>query len=249
MSTRITVGHLQAHQKFTGRLFFQPTGDNGYIDLGNVVDYKDATDQQTRTRMSSANGFRIVDDEQVDVRHTKYEFTLDEVGDRAGMLLALADTATTSTVSATTAPSGTSSHSSVILGRSYFVGAVNVDTFVLKKGATTLVLNTDYTVNLKTGMFTLLTTGSTVANGDSVTSTFGNPARSYETWTGHAAPLHSGTIRFEETGQHTKEPAQVITGTAVMNVTSFPEQKGEFARFVVRVTFTAAPTIKRQYAE
>lgn len=35
MPTAITLGHIEAHEKLTARLFVQPTGESGYVDCGN----------------------------------------------------------------------------------------------------------------------------------------------------------------------------------------------------------------------
>lgn len=248
MSTKIGVGHLQAHEKLTARVYFNPSGETGFIDLGNVLDYKVANERQTRNRMSARGGFRVVDDEQVDTVHDKWEFTLDEVDDLAAKLLALATKGSDTVQTVVVAPSGTATLSDVVKGRSYFIGRTALNTFVLKKASTTLVAGTDYTVDTVTGRVTILEGSVTVSDGDDLDATFGAAAQTWQNFTGVQAPLFAGNVRIEEFNQLETQPLRITTFAGVLNVTTYPEQTGEFGKFVVRATPTAAPTIVRRHA-
>jgi len=77
---------------------------------------------------------------------------------------------------AATAPAGTATITGIKKGRCFFVGVVNLNTVVVKKGVTSLVEGTDYTLGLNTGIITILTGGVTLSDGDDISLTFGNAA-------------------------------------------------------------------------
>ena len=248
MPTKITIGHIQAHEKLTARVFFKPSGEVGHIDLGNVQDYKHIPERQYRTRMSASGGFRYVDDEQVDTVHDKYEFTLDEMDSFNVQLLHLAAIGTETDDAAVTAPAGTATLTDVLKDRAYFIGRTGLNTVVVKKALTTLVLGTDYTLNAATGMITVLGSSVTVSDGDDLDVTFGASAQKWQNFTARQTPMFAGELRIEETSQHETQPLRITTFNGVLTVTAWPEQTGEFGKYTVRATPTSAPAIKRRYA-
>lgn len=242
----ITLGHVEAHEKLTARVFVQPTGEVGYVDVGNVLDYKEASERQFRTRMRVDNGVRVVSDEEVDTIHDKWEFTLDEHDEYNERLIRLSGAGTTTTSAAVTAPAGTASFVGVTLGRSYFLGREAVNTVVCKKGVTSLVEGTDYTVDLNTGRITLLTSATGIDDGDTLDVTYGASVRVNAAYTAQAQGRFEGAIRIEEKNQHSKEPLRIITFSGVIMVTAFPENTGEFSKYTVRVTPLEAPSVKKR---
>lgn len=246
MPTPITLGHIEAHEKLTARVFVQPTGESGYIDCGNVADYKHAPEKQYKTRMVAEGGFRRVNDEQVDTVHDRWEFTLDELDAFNHRLLHLAKAPSTVTQAITTAPTGTASLTGVVKGRCYFIGAVGLNTVVVKKGLTTLVEGTDYTVDPGAGVLTLLPGSVTLSDGDDLSVTFGNAAVTFESYTGNSQLLFRGSVRILESNQFSGVPLREITFAGILSATAWPEQSGEFGKYTVRATATGTPTIKRR---
>ena len=246
MPTAITLGHIEAHEKLTARLFVQPTGESGYVDCGNVADYKHTPEKQYKTRMVAEGGFRRVNDEQVDTVHDRWEFTLDEVDTFNHRLLHLARDPSTVGQLAKTAPAGTASLTGVTKGRCYFVGAVGLNTVVVKKGVTTLVEGTDYAIDLGAGVLTVLPTSALVVEGDDLSLTFGNLELEFESYAGNSQMLFRGGIRILETNQFSGVPLREISFTGLLSVTAWPEQSGEFGKYTVRATATGTPTIKRR---
>ena len=246
MPTAITLGHIEAHEKLTARLFVQPTGESGYIDCGNVADYKHTPEKQYKTRMAAEGGFRRVNDEQLDTVHDRWEFTLDEVDVFNHRLLHLAQSPSTVSQAAATAPAGTASLTGITKGRCYFIGAVGLNTVVVKKGVTTLVVGTDYTVDPATGVLTILPGSVTVTDGDDVSLTFGNSAVTFESYTGNSQVLFRGSVRILETNQFSGVPLREVSFTGVLSVTAWPEQSGEFGKYTVRATATSTPIVKRR---
>lgn len=248
MSTKIANGHIQAHEKLTARVYFQPAGSTGYLDLGNVLDYKLVPERQFRTRMTAAGGFRVVNDEQVDTVHDKYEFTLDEFDELNVQLLHLASVGSDTVQASVAAPTGTATLTSVKKGRAYFVGRTALNTVVVKKALTTLVLGTDYELDAASGKITVLAGSVTVSDGDNLDVTFGAAAQSWQNFSSAQVPMFAGGVRIEEFNQHETTPLRVVTFTGVLNVTAYPEQTGEFGKYTVRATPTTAQTIQRRFS-
>jgi hypothetical protein len=246
MPTAITLGHIEAHEKLTARLFVQPTGESGYVDCGNVADYKHTPEKQYKTRMVAEGGFRRVNDEQVDTVHDRWEFTLDEMDAFNHRLLHLAQSPSSVSQAAVTAPAGTASLTGITKGRCYFVGAVGLNTVVVKKGVTSLVEGTDYTIDPGAGVLTVLPGSVAVTDGDDLSLTFGNSAVTFESYTGNSQVLFRGSVRILEANQFSGVPLREIGFTGVLSVTAWPEQSGEFGKYTVRATATGTPTIKRR---
>ena len=247
MPTPITLGHLEAHEKLTARLYVQPTGESGYLDCGNVADYKHAPEKQYKTRMVAEGGFRRVNDEQLDTVHDRWEFTLDEHDVFNHRLLHLARNPDAVSQAATTAPAGTATLTGITKGRCFFVGAVGLDTVAVKKDVTTLVEGTDYTLDPAAGVLTVLPGSGTVQDGDDLSLTFGNVALDFETYTANSQVLFRGLVRILEINQLSGIPLREVSFTGVLTVTAWPEQTGEFGKYTVRATATSVPTIKRRY--
>ncbi len=247
MPTQITLGHIEAHEKLTARLFVQPSGESGYLDCGNVADYKHVPENQYKQRMVAQGGFRYVNDEQLDTVHNKWEFTLDEMDVFNHRLLNLATTPSSVNQAAATAPAGTATITGIKKGRCFFVGVVNLNTVVVKKDVTTLVEGTDYTIDLNAGVLTVLPGSGPVVDGDDLSLTFGHSAQSFESYTANSQVLFRGAVKILETNQFSGVPLREIAFTGCLTVTAWPEQTGEFGKYTVRATPTSAPTIKRRY--
>jgi len=246
MPTPITLGHIEAHEKLTARLYVQPAGESGYIDCGNVADYKHVPEKQYRTRMVAEGGFRRVNDEQVDTVHDRWEFTLDEMDAFNHRLLHLAKAPSAASQAAATAPAGTASLTGGVKGRCYFIGAVGLNTVVVTKGVATLVEGTDYTIDLGAGVLTFLPTSVTIEDGDDLSVTFGNSEVEFESFTGNSQVLFRGSVRILETNQFSGVPLREISFSGVLSVTAWPEQTGEFGKYTVRATATSSPVIRRR---
>ncbi len=74
-------------------------------------------------------------------------------------------------------------------------GARKVTSVVVKKGTTALVENTDYTVDLDLARVTILTTGSTVVLGDTLTVEYTAPAQNRQRVISGKDPI-AGALRY-----------------------------------------------------
>lgn len=247
MATRIGVGHIQAHEKLTARLYFTPTGDAGAYDLGNVVDYKEAHEREYKKRHTSEKGYRRHSDTEVDTILSGWDIVLDESDVLNNNLKALGTTGSATSASAVTAPSGTASFTSVELGRWYFLGKTTVNTVVVSVSASTKTLNTDYELDADLGAIKILSTGSIAADA-TVDVTFGCAADYHENITADDTVRFYGAVRLVEYNQHEATPLRTTTCNACIYVTNYPEQGGEFAKWTLRVVATSKPVITKRYS-
>lgn len=253
----ITLGHIEAHEKLTARLFLLPdvdsvagdvdTENTGYRNLGNVLDYKYAPERQYRTRMRADNGVRIANDEEVDTVHDRWEFTLDEAGKLNLELLGLS--AQTTDVSQSATNGVTVQIAKAGLNQYHPLGASNISSVTVTDSVpTTYDEGDDYTVDLDTGML-YIPTGSSITPGTTLNVTFNRGARTFQQFNHHQTFRFEGTVLIMEMNQHSKEPLRIIQFRGTMVVTAYPEQTGEFGKYVVRVTPLESPVWMRRQAE
>ncbi|MCP5525010.1 MAG: hypothetical protein H7A46_26095 [Verrucomicrobiales bacterium] len=247
MPTPITIGHIEAHEKLTARLFYQPHGETGFIDAGNVGDYKYAPEKSYVGRMRSEGGAKYLSDEQADTISDRWEFTLDEHDVLNQKLVFLATKGSDAVQAEVAAPTGTATITSVTPGRSYFVGKVGLNTVVAKVAAVTLVEGTDYLIDTAAGILTVIDGGG-VNQDDDVDLTFGCAAVTHQVFTGQDNPLFRGSLVILEINQFSKVPLREIAFTGVIYLTAWPEQSGEFGKYTARAVPTTKPTIKRRSA-
>lgn len=245
--TSIGLGHIQGHEKTTAKLYFQPNSTGGYYEVGNILECKYTPEQQTVTRMVARDGARFVNDEQVNTRHDRWEVTGDDMNSKVQELLLVGTANTDVDQALQAAPAGTAQFTGVTKGLTYFLGRYNVDTVVVKVGATAKTVTTDYVVDAVHGSLIIPST-STILSTDTVDVTFGSAAQKFNSWTGQNQVLFQGAIRLLEFNQFSKAPLNTISFTGVLNGTAWPEQTGEFARFTLRATPTGAVTKLRRYA-
>lgn len=243
MSNKIELNDPEAHEKLTAKVFIQLFGETGYRSLGNIVSYTHAQSRELRTRAESRDGARYVNDEQADVIHDAYEFTLDERNEFLERMINCARTSAAANQAAAVA--ATVSFSGVTPGLSYFIGKVGLSDVSVEVSAVTMTAGTDYTIDLNTGELVILEGGS-ISSGDDVDVTYTCADRGFIQMTGLDQAFFGGDIRFQEVNQRTREPLRLITGQANLNVTAFPEQGGEFGEYTVRLTWTNQPTITKR---
>jgi len=242
----ITLGHVEAHEKLTARVFFIPDGSEGYYDLGNIKEYNEAHEYAAVTRVVAEKGYRRTNDEQIDVITAAWEFTLDEV-DKDTLAFLNQGTTAAESQAAVTAPAGTGGVTLTAgnLGTWMPLGKVGLNTLVVKDDATptpnTLSLGSDYEVDLGSGMIRFLT-----GVGELRTWTFGAAAVDFEVITGLNRPTLRGLFEIHEYNQHATIPLKTTNLEGVLRATEFPSQSGEIGTWKVRVTATSKPVVKRR---
>lgn len=183
----------------TGRLYFTPTGQAYEEDLGNVLKFKRMDRTETVEHLASIGGVRQVDASFVHTLAFGYLFTLDEYVDRVVLLLQKAQ-GPLATITSTAVSNGTQSINGVVPGATYPLGVNNLSSLVVSVGGTPKAVGIDYTVDLATGRFTVLTSG-TIAAGANVTATFTAQPYSFRAVVSARQPTLQGSIAFYEYDQ------------------------------------------------
>jgi hypothetical protein len=176
-----TIGRgdlLFAERKADGTL-------GGFRPIGNTPAFNLGVQSESVQHFSSARGMRV-QDRDVPVQTTySANFETDDVSPKNLAALFLGDA---TSVAVTSASAVTETLSDVEKGLTYQIGVSashpmgkrNITLTTLKKGVTTLVEDTDYTVDGSQGTITILESGVTVVDGDDLVATFDQGAYSQD---------------------------------------------------------------------
>ena len=240
MSTKIVLGHPEAHEKLTARLFYKRRAESGYIDAGNVNEFADATTRSLVTRARAADGARHVNDEQVDLNHEAFTFLLDEQDFEQQKLLRLGKALTD--VTQTYAEGATATVTSAKNGRWHTLGVYNIGNVVVNASVSGLQEEgVDYEVDSNNGRIRVIPEAG-ISDGETLTVTFDKPALTIEAGESQYDPLFYCDFIIEEKNQFSKMWLRRHTFTGFLNVLEFPAQTGEFGVFRVKVTPSAPVT-------
>lgn len=231
---RITLGHPEAHEKLTARLYWRVVGSSGYVDAGNVKEYADSSTRSLVTRSRSENGARTVNDEQANICHEAYTFVLDERVPEQEQLISLARV--DSNRAQLTAEGETATIENVTPGCWYDVGAFNLANIQAAGSlAGLLEEGDDYDLDLQNGRIFIKTEGQ-VSTGEDIDLTFDKPGMSLQQHTSQARPLFYCDLIIEEYNQFARMWLRRLALKAYLNVTEFPSHSGEMAAYKVKAT-------------
>lgn len=236
----ISIGHQEAHEKLTAKLFWRKVGDTGYNDAGNVKEFADASTRSLVTRARAEDGARFVNDVQPDLCHEKYTFLLDERVPAQEELLKLAKIQ--SETAQTFLEAATATLTDVTKGKWYPIGSYNIAN-VQVTGTTSGEISegSDYELDTNNGRIRLLSDGS-VAELDDLTITFDRPALQFETIKTQQRTLFRCDVIIEEHNAFHKMWLRRASATGYVNVIEFPSHTGEFATYRLEFTPEAAMT-------
>lgn len=231
----MNIGHVEAHEKLTARLLWKLTTDTGYNDAGNVREYVNATTRSLVTRARAEDGFRSVNDEQVDVNHESFTFLLDERDDEQEKLLNLARQLTDTSQAMT--EGATALLEDIQLGRWYTIGAYNIANVGVtgSMSGSDLIEGQDWEVDVENGRLHILADGGTTA-GEDITVTFDQPALTIQRFESQYTPLFYVDAIIEEHNQFHKMWLRRAAFRGYLNITEFPAQTGEFGTFRAKIT-------------
>lgn len=241
---RIVINSPEAREKLTARLSWKLTSDSGYIDAGNVRDYADATTRSLVTRARSAQGARHVNDEQTDLNHEAYTFTLDERVPEQEKLIKLArdldDQVQNSTEGAT------ATIQNVAQGRWFDIGAYNINNVTVSGNVGGLLdEGTDYDLDLPNGRLYVKPSAG-IANGETLVVTFDQPGFSLEKRETQYSPLFYCDLAIEEFNQYHRMWLRRKVFRGYVNCIEFPVQSGEFSSYKVKVTPAGPVTVLKR---
>ena len=202
MSDTIVLGHPEAHEKLTARLFWKRTTDYGYNDAGNCKDYVDATTRSLVTRARAADGARHVNDEQADVNHEAYTFLLDERDANQEVLLKQSlrqsDQAQTANEGVTASITNTRS------GKWFTVGAYNIANVAVTSNLSgAQEEGVDYELDKENGRIRIIPNAG-IGDGETLTLTFDEPAVTMQKFQTQYNPLFYCDVVIEEHNQFSR---------------------------------------------
>lgn len=246
MAQDIRQGLMEAHEKLTAKFLFQRDFAGAYLTVGDIPEYTDSTERSTVQTTRSENGFKVVNDVQVDVEHKKYDLVLQEGNDLNELLRALG--IKNSDVSQTSASAQTATFDAVVEGGTYIVPYFGLTAVsVAIDGGATGVLNTDYTLDAGAGTVYIIPGG--IFDGEDIIVTYTRPALTFESFTSANSPMFIGNGRLDEYNQYSTTPLRSRTFQCQLIITAFPTQSGEFGRWTAQVNVISDETIlKRQTA-
>lgn len=246
--SKIVLGHPEAHEKLTARLFWKRRGESGYNDAGNVRDYVDASTRSLVTRATARDGARFVNDEQADLIHEAFTFLLDERDANQEILLKLARQLTDEQQAAV--EGATATLEDVVNGKWYAIGAYNIaNVAVTGSVGGALDEGTDYELDKENGRLRVIPDAG-VSNGEDLTVTFDEPGIEFEKFETQYNPLFYCDVILEESNQFSPMWLRRAAFTAYLNITEFPSQTGEFGTYRVKVTPSGPITwLKRPEAQ
>lgn len=185
-----------------------------------------------------------MNDEQTDVNHESYTFTLDERVPEQDKLLKLARQLEDANQRSVEAASATIE--SVTPGRWFDVGAYNIAN-ALVEGSLSGVLDegVDYDMDLSNGRI-FVRPGGHVASGENLLLTFDQPGIGFERHQSQQSPLFYCDVVLEEYNQYHSMWLRRRSFTAYLNVTEFPSHAGEFASYKVKATPAGPVTVLKR---
>jgi len=231
------IGTFLSRRKVTGRLFLADSlTPTMFSDMGNVQMVKEEP-KITRAQMkTSQKGYVMVTHEEPAEVDWRWSITLDEHASTLLGLKALSQPPTTVTQSVQNAAAWSLSAASP--GYTYYVGAVGLTAFTMA----TYTLGTDYTLDMGSGMLTILATGSIAAN-TSLSGTLTAPAETFSQTVVLSRTFWPVQVRLHLFDQNTLVPRDIVLFPGEVAVTDWGQHDGtKWNEVKVELLATSAPT-------
>jgi hypothetical protein len=226
------LGDVKNYLRLSGQALFTPDGENGAMDLGNILMHKLDYGLDTKEHRRSTAGVRRVDRLDVVGINPTYEIESDEA---YGELLALIffGVKNANAVQASAAAQ-TVSFAGVKKQRSYNIGKIKVSDVVVKVGVATKVLGTDYTLDADNGVIHILSGGS-IADAATVDVEFDCAEVTRESFTAMKSFKKSGTMRLLEVDSYDGQARHDITFACdLFPDTAYEANPDDFSKFKLK---------------
>ena len=235
----IETGDFRSRKQTTGRLLFKRNGEFTYIDFGNVRMHKHEANIKRTQTATARKGYVEITHEQPNEIENRWTVGLDEELPALTRLDLLAGVHTD--VSQDTGAAVTASFT-VKKGQVLDLGKRDVTITSVKVSTTAKVEGTDYTVDAKAGLITILRNGS-IADAATVDVVFDCAAVPlYQHVSGKELTV-TGTVRFDEYDQNSDIPRATYTFTAQIIMSNRGDNDGKKnSEFEVQLLATGAMT-------
>jgi hypothetical protein len=219
----------------TGRLFWQPPDNLGYLALGNVTEFKEEPDRQRVPHMAFENGVKREDFELVKTTKERFTFTMDEHFDTAIALLNLGSQAADTVQAAAVGVAAAILTANLVLGRTYDFGKQSVKNVVGTANALPLVENTDYTIDKGAGLLTII---SNAQFGHDWNFVFDCDQVTKMNFTGLSGLLSQGTFKYFAVDQTDVVPRDARTLSGQVYVSNWGDNNAEdFNKYVLEILY------------
>lgn len=219
----------------TGKLFWQPPDNLGYLAMGNVAEFKEDAERQRVPHMAFENGAKREDFEQVKTTKEKFSFTMDEHFDTAIALLTLGSQAADTVQAAAVGLGAAILTANLVVGRVYDFGKQSVKNVVGTANAVPLVENTDYSIDKGAGLLTIL---SNAQFGHDWNFVFDCDLVTRMNFTALSALLSRGTFKYFAMDQSDVVPRDGRTMSGQVYVTNWGENNMEdFNKYVLEILY------------
>ncbi len=218
------TGDIIYRKQATGKLLFKRNGESTAIDFGNVRMHKHTANvERTKTAVARKGYVEIVDERPAQIEH-RWTVGLDEELPDLTRLQLLAGAGTT--VSQGSGTAATESFTSVKKGQVIILAKQDVSNVEVEVATVAKTLGTDYTVDAKAGVITLLR-GGTIADAATVDVTYDHAAVETLEHKGNAELTVKGTAYFDEYDQHSELPRARYTFPAQVVVSNRGDNDGK----------------------
>lgn len=235
------IGDFRTRQKVTGKLFLGAVGSAQKRDYGNILMNKMNPKVDRAQQLTAGKGYMQVTHEEPGKIDWRYQTKLDEHHtDLIGLLhLAAAPQAVNqNVVNAAAWPVG--GINGVKQGYSYYVGAMGLTAFTV----TDKTLNTDYTIDMGSGMLYIVPGGG-INDNDNIAGTLTAPALSFSQYSALTQTFARFDARFLVFDQNTQVPREVVTGTVEVAVTDWGENDGQkFNEVQIEILWVTQPNVQ-----
>lgn len=225
---------------------------SGYRYVGNTPAFSLNQENETLEHYSSDEGIREKDNEVILQTNVTGSLTMDDIQPEN---LALFFFGSSSVLAQTSATGQTETFVDVIEGHSYMVGVSDLNptgvrsltNVVVKVGATTKTLNTDYTLNAELGMITIVEGGG-ISTGDDVIIEYDRSAKSRKQIISGTDQIE-GAVLFESTNEVGERFDYLIPRVKLSPNGEFALKTDEWQQLPISVEVLKVPNKSRIYID
>ena len=215
------IGDFRTRRKVTAKFYFADEATpTAFRDYGNILLTKQEPKLDRAQQISAQKGYVQVTHEEPGKVDLRWSLKADEHTTDLISLLHLAGDP--STVTQTQGAGASWSLSSVKQGYSYYVGAMGLSAFVV----TSKTLNTDYTIDVGSGMITIVV-GGNIADGSSISGTFTKAGLTFSQYTSLSKLFKRGYVRLITFDQNATTPREIVTFKGELSVTDWGDHDGQ----------------------
>lgn len=218
------TGDIIYRKQATGKLLFQRNGESTAVDFGNVRMFKHTANvERTKTSVARKGYVEIVDERPSQIEH-RWTVGLDEELPDLTRLQLLAGVGTT-----VTQPSGSDTaeqFTDVKKGQVILLANQDVSNVVVEVSAAAKAEGTDYTLDAKAGIITILRNG-TIADAATVDVTYDHASVQTLEHKSNAETTVKGTAYFDEYDQHSEQPRARYTFPAQVFMSNRGDNDGK----------------------